>query len=672
MKKIEFNSKINFSRAGKACSKVFSYIIDRKEKINEILKGKEYKRYLDKDYFEKEDNESFDESKDLNFVDIFDINYKDQYIDFLRQQKKKYFKYVNSCAFNKQFVSLYKDRNNSINKYTKIDYSREDRDKKITHLDNNPNKDYIYPKIFYSQSFQKMMGRYDRENKQKSIEEKLIALKKKINKNKIKKQKSDIDLSLKNENESDKNLNEKNTTNDEIKAVDMDKMLQRGKLPSHHDVRIRTTKGLDIKKQSPNFTRKFSHFSFKADENKFARNKYFTSLNALHKNNLLTNKYKNFFENKLRPISGSKRIFSGFSSTKEIKTNNNSFTSNIFSDKNSKKDIYFTPEFKKRKRTFSSKDFNNLKKTIRNKSFTFNSMSKTNYNFHYDKSKIKHFRTNTPQIQTNSHNNALSFGKMLSRDYVNRIQINTKIGAGMPLSPNYNSIYPKVVSSVKYSTKITLSKKTDLREKIGINISENKNEEIPQSIYFNKMVGRGDTNSEYPVFMNNINSRNAFDFMTVKSLKMNHNSKRKLNNPISTFNMKKSFNKNISNNNFNIKHDSIEKMKFMKKKVIRIKNYNRNLKNIFKKVFYDELIDKNEIDEDIFDIKNNPKLMNKINQSYKNLMSDYYKLNLDHLDKNFNTKKIDGITFELIKSKNKINNKNENNPFKINESEIKN
>ena len=59
MKKIEFNSKINFSRAGKACSKVFSYIIDRKEKINEILKGKEYKRYLDKDYFEKEDNESF-------------------------------------------------------------------------------------------------------------------------------------------------------------------------------------------------------------------------------------------------------------------------------------------------------------------------------------------------------------------------------------------------------------------------------------------------------------------------------------------------------------------------------------------------------------------------------------------------------------------------------------
>ena len=242
----------------------------------------------------------------------------------------------------------------------------------------------------------------------------------------------------------------------------------------------------------------------------------------------------------------------------------------------------------------------------------------------------------------------------------------------MPLSPNYNSIYPKVVSSVKYSTKITLSKKTDLREKIGINISENKNEEIPQSIYFNKMVGRGDTNSEYPVFMNNINSRNAFDFMTVKSLKMNHNSKRKLNNPISTFNMKKSFNKNISNNNFNIKHDSIEKMKFMKKKVIRIKNYNRNLKNIFKKVFYDELIDKNEIDEDIFDIKNNPKLMNKINQSYKNLMSDYYKLNLDHLDKNFNNKKIDGITFELIKSKNKINNKNENNPFKINESEIKN
>ena len=61
-----------------------------------------------------------------------------------------------------------------------------------------------------------------------------------------------------------------------------------------------------------------------------------------------------------------------------------------------------------------------------------------------------------------------------------------------------------------------------------------------------------------------------------------------------------------------------------------------------------------------------------MNSYYKNLMLDYYKLNLDFLEKNLSKKKIDGITFKEIKSKNRIDNKNENNPYKINESEIKN
>ena len=37
---------------------------------------------------------------------------------------------------------------------------------------------------------------------------------------------------------------------------------------------------------------------------------------------------------------------------------------------------------------------------------------------------------------------------MLSRDYVNRIQINDKIGAGLPLTPNYSTIYPKVITVI--------------------------------------------------------------------------------------------------------------------------------------------------------------------------------------------------------------------------------
>ena len=187
------------------------------------------------------------------------------------------------------------------------------------------------------------------------------------------------------------------------------------------------------------------------------------------------------------------------------------------------------------------------------------------------------------------------------------------------------------------------------------------------------MLGRGSSNSEYPVYMNNLYSRNSFDFITVKSLKMNHFSKRRLNSPTSSFNNKKSFNSNISNNN-NLRtlRDSIKKIKEMKEKEIRIKNYNNNIENIFKKVIYDDIIDKNELNGDIIDFKKNPKLMKTINSYYKNLMLDYYKLNLDFLEKNLEKKKIDGITFKEIKSNNKLGNINENNPYKINESEIKN
>ena len=207
---------------------------------------------------------------------------------------------------------------------------------------------------------------------------------------------------------------------------------------------------------------------------------------------------------------------------------------------------------------------------------------------------------------------------------------------------------------MKYSIKHIFKKRKDLRD-IGINIEENKNEDVNKFVNFSKMRGRGDMNSQYPVFMNNINSRNAFNTLTAKSLKMSHFSKRRLNNPISSFNNKKSFNSNLDNINSKIIHDSIDNIKEIREKEIRIKNYKNNIQNIFKKIIYDDIIDKNEINEDVLDFKKNPNLMKQINSSYKNLFSDYYKMNLDYLEKNYSKKKIDGITFKEIKSKNKIN-----------------
>ena len=680
------NTKDNYSRAGRASAKVFSYIIDRSDKINQILKDKQYKRYLDQDYFEKEDKDSFDDSKDLIFEDIFDKNYKDHYAELLGQQKVKYFKYIKSCAFNKKFIREDK-KDISLNKrYTKINLSKDnkDKDKKYIQIDNNPNSNYLYKKITYSQSFEKMIGRYDKIEKKKCIEKKLEKFRKKKCPKEIKKKKEKTDLDKKEDKEEEKEKEKEDEKDEKDKiqkkqivnnpsSLNMDTMLERGNLPKHHDVRLRTTKGIEAKNQSPIFFRQLSSLSVLNDKKRFSfnNNRLFSSLNVNHKNNLLINDNKKFFDEKVNPIS--KRMFSGLSSAKDIKNSKDiSFTSNIFIDKSPKKELIFTPEFKSMKRNFSSSDFNITRKNInpdKTLSYTFNSKSKTNINFHVNKTRNKHLLLNSPKNQM--HNSAVSFKKMLSRDYVNRIQLNDKIGAGMPLTPNYSYVFPKVVMSVKYSTKSNFNRKPQFREICGINVEEKKKEGISQKINFSKMFGRGNINHEFPIFMDNINSRNAFDFVTVKSLKMNHSSKRKFNNPTSSFNNKKSFNINISNNSLNIMRDSVKNIKEMKEKENRIRLYNNNIKNIFKKVVYDDIIDKNDITKDIFDVKKNPELIKTINSSYKNLMNDYYKLNLDYLDKNFGKKKIDGITFQEIKNKNNINGKNFNNPYKIDESEIK-
>ena len=238
---------------------------------------------------------------------------------------------------------------------------------------------------------------------------------------------------------------------------------------------------------------------------------------------------------------------------------------------------------------------------------------------------------------------------MLSRDYVNRIHKNTKIGAGMPYSPQYSSIFPRVINSVKYSLKHSSNRKSKLRD-IGINIEENdKNGYINPNIKFSKMFVRDDGNSKFPLHMNKIYSRNAFNSITAKSLKMSHYSKRKLNSPKSSFNTRKSFNSNLDNINSTIIHNSIENIKEIREKENRINNYKNNIENIFRKLIFDKIIERNDINGVVLDMKKNPKLIKQINSSYKKLFSDYYKMNLDIFEKNYTKKKIDGITFKEIK-----------------------
>ena len=138
---------------------------------------------------------------------------------------------------------------------------------------------------------------------------------------------------------------------------------------------------------------------------------------------------------------------------------------------------------------------------------------------------------------------------------------------------------------------------------------------------FSKMFGRGKKiESKYPMFMNNLSSRNIFDIYTDKSLKMNYFSNEKLNNPFSSFNNKKSFNNIISQKGINNKNrNKSNNIKGKNMKENRLNNYNENIENIFNKVVYDNIVDerKNEKNEELFDLTKNLRLSKKIDFSYK-------------------------------------------------------
>ena len=653
MKGINFNFTSNYSKVGKISAKIFSNIINRDEKINKILKRKKYKSFLEKDFLDEEFKEIFEENKNLQNDDIFDKNYDGQYNEKLVLQKRKYFDYFKSCAINKTLFKENKKENKGLKKDNKLIDSKFKK-KKYFIIENVPNKDFIFKKINYSQSFDKMMGRYDYEKKKQKIEEMIKSLNKKNIKNKKDKKKSKKELDKSEENNLTEEQKEDIVKNYEFKTFYMDRMLQKGKMSVLHGAKLRRTytKGIDLKRNNPFFYKKKSLFSLNSVNNKFSfrKNKrFFSSSNSLHKNNILIDDNKKNIDEK--SVIEQKRIFSGFNKKNEKINHNDSFSSNILIDKSPKKELSFTYKLKKRKR-ISSKDINYSRKNLlndKNNSYESNSLNKTNINFYRKKSTNNSLLLKTQQIQT-SRNNGLSFKNMLSRDYVNRIHINTKIGAGMPYSPQYSSIFPRVINSVKYSLKHSSNRKSKLRD-IGINIEENdKNGYINPNIKFSKMFVRDDGNSKFPLHMNKIYSRNAFNSITAKSLKMSHYSKRKLNSPKSSFNTRKSFNSNLDNINSNIIHNSIENIKEIREKENRINNYKNNIENIFRKIISDNIIEKNDINGVVFDVKKNSKLRKQINSSYKKLYSDYYRMNLDIFEKNYTKKKIDGITFKEIKS----------------------
>ena len=77
--------QFNFSHAGKLSERQFSYVLDQKENIDRILKGKRYTKIVSVDFLHREETQDIlNDVADIGQEDIFADEYKRKYI-----QKKK-------------------------------------------------------------------------------------------------------------------------------------------------------------------------------------------------------------------------------------------------------------------------------------------------------------------------------------------------------------------------------------------------------------------------------------------------------------------------------------------------------------------------------------------------------------------------------------------------------
>ena len=240
----------------------------------------------------------------------------------------------------------------------------------------------------------------------------------------------------------------------------------------------------------------------------------------------------------------------------------------------------------------------------------------------------------------------VNFKKMLSRDYLNRLDAAKVDGVYSSVFPNYEYIEPKCIMKVSYSNKRHSLYNTSFKG-LGGEATFNmdklffkyNNHNPPKSFYLEKMAGRGKyLRNKLPIFMLNQVDRNCCNSFNEKNLKMNFYSNGRLQQIISCFDNKKSF-------NFKLNDKSEEKTEDQ----INFENY---AKKIFEKGITNNDND-NEVksaDEDsgaVLEKKMVTSIPFRVNSLFKNFMSEY-KRNGKYSDK------IDGITFKNFKIANKI------------------
>jgi len=588
----------------------------------------------------------------------------------------------------------------------------------------NPKLEFIYPKIIYSPSFKLMSGRYDQEILSKQLKEKIENIK--IKKKEMERMKrleklkeivsSKIDTQYKNPNfYNEKNIdfiknNERFREINKLKRsnsfvidipmikdkiigdIEMEKQLQRGMLPEHHDVRIR------IEKAFINLLNKYHNKTLEVGDtsNTLKGSVIYENNKKMNEQSSINNK-NNSNLNNVSSINGNETIYTSNALKNELATlyNNNNNESNSNSNiniennkMNNNSNFVNSPNLNKMKTiknyNDNSQDNNTQKKFkkinfIQKKKFEhlilpkktlYNTSSASNLFMDYNKANrasIKMSRTSAISIfkkknnsrKINNFNNSMininsttgktvNFEKMLSREYLNN-QGMVREPLHPQLNPKYDMVQPKCIMKVVYSNKTYFPKTIKRLEGLGEDVTFDAdkifykyNDHFPtKSFYFNKMTGRNNSTDSYlPSYMVKLGNRYSCISFDEKSYKMNNFSEGHLKDQRSSFNQHKSFNWKLNMNLLDL--NEINKVREEKSDIIKIyekiKGAN-SMKNIRRK--------KIRIPGQNF-------LNITLKKSSNNILPEYYRVNLDKVEQNkeFCKNKIDGITLKSYIKKN--------------------
>ena len=704
------NEDFNYSHIGDASAKKFLYLLDKKKNI--FKKKKQSKENPQELLIENKDIYDDIYQKDEYEDDIFDKAYDAKHKKELKEKRQKYELPKNSCAYIddirkveqkiKSEISQSKKITKKLKEEVKYQKSEVERqltselnkerykyhlihhhhdlfvDKSNTNLNDQvssnsykPKLEFIFKKIIYSPEFNKMSGRYDKEEKTEKIEDKketiLKTQKEKELENYQKKIKKIKNLKLIPATKSEETENE--TQEKKQLILKRSNSITNNLIPNKNIIfRRNSLENGEYGTESRNFTKKiirrnnsvlmnpkFLIFNIRSNQSK--KNSIASIGNIEEEyteNNDITNEKKRNIshlldENTLSSVNHNK-------TTSGKKKHSNNETEVIYpnlSKNESNIIINNNYNLSYRKSLGGQKGYN----TLNNLNFILN--QKINeQNFGNIPSKefniLKKYRFNTIISSLNRDilptNKVVNFEKMLPRYHNNKSKEQDK-NIYSSLSPNYDAIRPKCIMKVIYAQKHYKKNKTkefksDFNELVfDINKSYNNyNNHFPtKNIYLGKMTGRK-VDKTLPSYMLDQFNRNAFNTFNEKSLKLNNFANGELLEQKSSFNQKRTFNYKLNgqytgNDANGLDNDLNTLFRKVTKYPINNKNYS-----------YAEF---KALSCSIRDSNNKNRYDNFINPTLTRAkMPEYYQVNLDKFGKYpFSCgEKIDGFTLKTIKS----------------------